>query len=231
MLHPILIGLVLLVIGDSHMAGPDYLISTLHDALIAEGAMVHSYGFCGAQGESWVYGTTVSCGRAERHGRNPPLADRSPQDRTWPLQALVERHHPNLIVVELGDTLAAYGQPDLPRAWIYEQVRTLTGRIRADNIPCVWVGPAWGDNGYAYHKTVARVTEISRFLARSVAPCRYIDSTKFSRPGEWATTDGQHLTASGYRAWGKDIAQAIAELAPAVLGESPRRAVTSATPQ
>jgi hypothetical protein len=218
MVQPILVGLVLLVIGDSHMTGPHYLIGTLHDALIAEGARVNSYGFCGAQGESWVYGTTVSCGRAERHGRNPPVTDRMPQDRTWPLRQLVAQDHPTLIVVELGDTLAAYGQPDLPQTWIYQQVRTLTGQIRADHLPCIWVGPAWGDNGYAYHKTAARVTAVSEFLARSVAPCRYIDSTKFSRPGEWPTTDGQHLTANGYRAWGNDIAQAIVELAPTVLG-------------
>jgi len=126
MAQSLLAGLVLLVIGDSHMAGSDYLISTLHDALTNDGAIVHSYGFCGAQGENWVYGTTVSCGRAERHGSAPPLADRGPQERTWPLRELIERHHPDMIIVELGDTMAAYGQSDLPRAWIYEQVRTLT---------------------------------------------------------------------------------------------------------
>jgi len=214
MAQTLLAGLVLLVIGDSHMAGSDYLISTLHDDLSRDGAIVHSYGFCGAQGENWVYGTTVSCGRAERHATSPPLADRAPQDRTWPLHELIERHHPNLIIVELGDTMAAYGQSVFPQAWVYEQVRTLTGLVRSENLPCIWVGPAWGSNGFAYHKTEARVMEISEFLSRSVAPCRYVDSTTFSRPGDWPTTDGQHLTASGYRAWGNDISQAIVQLAP-----------------
>jgi len=214
MAQSLLAGLVLLVIGDSHMAGSDYLISTLHDALTNDGAIVHSYGFCGAQGENWVYGTTVSCGRAERHGSAPPLADRGPQEHTWPLRELIERHHPNLIIVELGDTMAAYGQSALPRAWIYEQVRTLTAVIRSENLPCIWVGPAWGNDGFAYHKSVARVTEMSGFLSQSVAPCRFVDSTAFSRPGQWPTTDGQHLTASGYRAWGGDIADAVVQLAP-----------------
>ena len=75
MAQSLLAGLVLLVIGDSHMAGSDYLISTLHDALTNDGAIVHSYGFCGAQGENWVYGTTVSCGRAERHNKDAPHVD------------------------------------------------------------------------------------------------------------------------------------------------------------
>ena len=30
--------------------------------------------------------------------------------------------------------------------------------------------------------------------SKSVAPCAFIDSTRFARPGEWPTTDGQHLT-------------------------------------
>jgi hypothetical protein len=210
----ILAGLVLLVIGDSHMASPNYLIGPLHDALVSAGATVHSYGFCGAQAENWVLGATVSCGRAERHGTSPAVADRAAEARTWPLGELIERHHPNLIVVELGDTMAAYGQETLPQAWIYGQVRTLTNLIKKDDLPCVWVGPAWGSDGFAYHKTVRRVKEMSDFLTRTVAPCRYVDSTLFSRPGEWPTTDGQHLTPAGYRAWGEDIAGAIVQLAP-----------------
>lgn len=165
----ILAGLVLLVIGDSHMASPNYLIGSLNDALVSAGATVHSYGFCGAQAENWVLGATVSCGRAERHGTSPAVADRAAEARTWPLGELIERHHPNLIVVELGDTMAAYGQETLPQAWIYGQVRTLTNLIKKDDLPCVWVGPAWGSDGFAYHKTVRRVKEMSDFLSHGGA--------------------------------------------------------------
>jgi hypothetical protein len=212
MIKMALAGMVILVIGDSHMSARDYLITTLHDALTSEGAVVHSYGFCGAQPEAWVNPTTTSCGRAERHDKGPLVADRAAQAKTWSITDLIDKHHPNLIIVEQADTMAAYGQPTLPQAWIYEQVRALTTRIKSRNVACLWVGPAWGDNGYAYHKANERVKEMSDFLAKSVAPCRYVDSTAFSKPGEWPTTDGQHLTLSGYRAWGKDLSDSVVRL-------------------
>lgn len=208
-MNGLLAGLVILVIGDSHMVTNDYLITTLHNDLTAQGAMVDSYGMCGANAGDWVYKTTVSCGKAERHGTKAPVIDRAPRAPGWTFDELAAANHPNLVVVEMGDTMAGYGQQAFPRAWIYEEVRTLTARIAARNLPCVWVGPPWGKEGSSYHKTFARVKEMSEFLAQSVAPCRYIDSTQFSQPGQWPTIDGQHLTASGYRIWGKDIADSI----------------------
>jgi lysophospholipase L1-like esterase len=148
-------------------------------------------------------------GEAERHGAKGPIVNRQPRAPGWTLDQLVDANHPNLVVVEMGDTMAGYGQQDFPRAWIYEQVRTLTQRIAARNLPCVWVGPPWGNEGSSYHKTFDRVREMSNFLAQSVSPCLYIDSTQFSKPGEWPTIDGQHLTGTGYRVWGKDIADSI----------------------
>jgi hypothetical protein len=206
-----LAGLTILVIGDSHMAGRDYLLTALHDQLEAQGANVSSYGMCGASAGDWIYKTTVSCGRGEHHGNQPPVFESNKVVPTWSLNDLIQQNHPNLVVVELADAMAAYGA-EFPRPWIYDQVRALTGRIKADNIACVWVGPIWGNPGPPYFKTEARVKEMSDFLAQNVAPCRYIDSTAFASPGQWPTTDGQHLTASGYRAWGADIAAAIVRL-------------------
>jgi hypothetical protein len=39
-----LLGLSILVIGDSHMATPSYLIQSLPDSLMEQGAVVHSIG-------------------------------------------------------------------------------------------------------------------------------------------------------------------------------------------
>jgi hypothetical protein len=211
-MNALLAGLVILVIGDSHMVSRDYLITTLHDDLAAQGATVHSYGMCGTNAGDWVYKTTVSCGKAERHAKAGPVIDRSPRAPGWTLDELIAANHPNLIVVEIGDTMAGYGQQAFPQGWIYGEVRALTQKIAAHNLPCVWVGPPWGSEGSSYHKTFARVKEMSQFLSTAVAPCRFIDSTQFSKPGVWPTLDGQHLTASGYRAWGRDIAQAIDRL-------------------
>jgi hypothetical protein len=204
--------LTILVLGDSHMAGPSYLISSLHEALEAQGATVDSYGMCGANPDAWMQKTTVSCGRAERHGATPTQADNGKQEYTWQINDLLAKHHPNLVIVEAADAMGGYGSPELPKAWIYDQSHALAGRIKAANAACVWVGPVYGDVNSPYHKADDRVRDLSQFLSQSVAPCVYVDSLQFAKPREWPTTDGQHLTAVGYRAWGADIANAVASL-------------------
>jgi hypothetical protein len=212
MMNMLLAGLTILVLGDSHMAGHDYLISSLHDALESQGAIVHSYGMCGANPDAWLQKTTVSCGRAERHDKGQPVAETGKQEYTWQIADLLAQHHPNLVIVESADAMGGYGSPELPKAWIYQQTHALAARIHAAIAACVWVGPIWGKGDSPYHKTDARVAELSQFLAQSVAPCSYVDSTRFAKPGEWPTTDGQHLTVNGYKAWGSDIAQSIDQI-------------------
>lgn len=207
-----LAGLVILVLGDSHMAGPSYLISSLHEALEAQGATVYSYGMCGASADAWLQKTTVSCGRAQRLDKSPTAAEAHKPEVTWQIGDLLAQHHPNLVIVEAADAMAGYGSPQMPKAWIYDQVHMLAGRIRAANAACVWVGPVYGRADSPYHKDDARVREVSQFLSQSVAPCSYVDSTRFAQPGQWPTTDGQHLTTPGYRAWGADIANAVVQL-------------------
>ena len=207
-----LAGLVILVLGDSHMAGREYLISSLHDSLTNAGAIVHSYGMCGASADTWINKTTVSCGRGERHEKAGPITDSGKQDYTWTINELLAKHHPNLVIVEAADAMGGYGSPELPKAWIYDQSHALAGRIKAANAACVWVGPVYGDVNSPYHKADDRVRELSQFLSQSVAPCVYVDSLQFAKPREWPTTDGQHLTSVGYRAWGADIANAVATL-------------------
>jgi hypothetical protein len=208
-----LAGLVILVLGDSHMAGRELLITPLHDDLEAAGATVHTYGMCGASADAWLTPTNVTCGRAERHDTAGPIVDISGKSAvTWSINDLLKQHHPNLVIVELGDAMAGYGSPQMAKSWVYDQVHALAGRIAASGASCVWVGPAWGSQTGSYFKTDARVREASDFLAQIVAPCAFVDSTGFSRPGEWKTTDGQHLTPAGYRLWGADIANAVVRL-------------------
>jgi|SRR5215469_13047519 lysophospholipase L1-like esterase len=208
-----LAGLVILLLGDSHMAGPTYLISSLPDALEAQGAVVHAYGMCGASAEAWLVKSTVSCGRAERHGTTAPQADMGKQEYTWQINDLLNRHHPNLVIVEAADAIGGYTSPELPKAWIYQQVHALALRIRAASATCVWVGPVYGDVNSPYHKADDRVRELSQFLSQSVAPCAYIDSLKFvNNPRQWPTTDGQHLTKAGYQTWAIDIANVVVSM-------------------
>jgi hypothetical protein len=205
-----LAGLVILLIGDSHVAMPNYLITSFHGALEAQGATVNSYGMCGGMAQDWVMKVTAPC-RAERHGTAPPQYV-TKSEPTWLINDLIDQTHPNLVLVELGDTMAGYDKPDLPKPWIYEQVHQLTGRIAAHNIACIWIGPIWGNPASAFHKTDARVTEMSQFLAQSVAPCGFIDSTRFARPGEWPTSDGQHLLQDGYRRWSAALVASVIQM-------------------
>jgi lysophospholipase L1-like esterase len=212
-MNMMLAGLTILVLGDSHMAGHDYLLSSLHDALENQGANVHSYGMCGASAEAWLQKTTVSCGKGERHEKATAITEMGKQDYTWQISELLAKHHPNLVIVEAADAIGGYGSPELPKGWIYDQVHALTTKIASANAACVWVGPVYGDVNSSYHKADDRVRELSQFLSQSVAPCAYIDSLKFvSNPRQWPTTDGQHLTSSGYRAWGTAIANAVVNL-------------------
>ena len=52
-----------------------------------------------------------------------------------------------------------------------------------------------------------------------MAPCTYIDSLTFSKPGEWITTDGQHFTIDGYQKWAKAIGTALGDLPPSAYGK------------
>jgi len=203
-----LAGLVILALGDSHMV---YMVSPLHEALEEQGATVNTYGMCGAMAADWLTKTTTQC-FAERHDKSAAIV-KNQSAPTWLLTDLIAQNHPNLVVIELGDNMAGYGTlPALPRQFITDQVNEILAPIKARKLPCVWIGPPWGGDTMLYHKSEERVRELSQFLAQAVAPCAYIDTTSFARPGEWATADGEHLTQPSYRKWSLDIASAIVRL-------------------
>jgi hypothetical protein len=203
-----LAGLVILVIGDSHMV---FMGSPLHEALEQQGAVVNTYGMCGAMAGDWLTRTTTQCS-SERHDNGPAVL-KSRSSPSWLLTDLIAKDHPNLIVVELGDNMAGYGTlPQLPRDFIAGQVKEFLAPIKAQNLPCIWIGPPYGNESSLYHKTDLRLRELSQFLAQAVAPCSYVDTTSFARPGEWPTVDGEHLTPPSYHKWSIDITGAIVRL-------------------
>ena len=213
MVNTLLAGLTVLIIGDSHLTTPGYLITSLHDDLARQGAIVHSVGVCGANAGDWLKATPGTCGGAERKG-DGPVDIKGPSAATTPIKTLIAQDKPDLVVVVMGDTMAGYTKPDFPKTWVWQQVTGLTKEIASTNTQCLWVGPAWGSEGGKFGKTFARVQQMSTFLSSNVAPCAYVDSLKFAKPGQWATVDGQHFTATGYKSWGDAIAQAIVETKP-----------------
>jgi lysophospholipase L1-like esterase len=203
-----LAGVVILAIGDSHLV---HMVSPFTEALEAQGAAVNAYGMCGTMPADWLSKGTTQC-LAERHDNAAAMVKTTTQP-TWLLSDLIDKNHPNLIVVELGDNLGDYGTATpLPRDLIAEQVKQFLGPIKARQLPCVWIGPPFGADTPGYHKTDARVRELSQYLAQIVAPCSYVDTTAFAPPGEFQTIDGVHLTSDSYRKWSAGIAQAIVRL-------------------
>jgi hypothetical protein len=101
---------------------------------------------------------------------------------------------------------------DPDHSWVKQEVHTLTTRIAANHLPCVWVGPTWGQNKQPFATTDSSIRDLTQLLSGSVAPCSFFDSTTFARPGELQTLDGTHLTPDGYRRWGKAIADGVVRL-------------------
>jgi hypothetical protein len=214
-----LAGLVILVIGDSHMS---HMMTNLHNQLENDGAAVHSYFMCGATAGDWVYPSQVAswagCVKGEHHEHDPVVLDNQKLTPTYSAMKLIAQYHPDLVVVQSGDAMVSSAQFD--RAWLANQVHVLTGKLAAANVACDWVGPIWGQDKPPHNKTEAETRELAQLLATSVSPCRYIDSTGFARPGEWPTVDGSHLTPDGYRKWSAHIADAVVRLKSPGLASS-----------
>lgn len=218
-----LAGLVILLIGDSHIAATGFFNNTLHDGLVAAGAAVHSFGVCNSAPSDWIRPTPLVCGRGERHGRDPAVIENGPTLRGWSLPMLIAQYNPNLVAIELGDNMAGYRETtSLPRAEIAAQVRQLLHPVEARNLPCVWIGPPWGTDGGLWQKTDTRVRQLSDYLSQIVSPCHYIDSLRFSAPGQWHTIDGVHLTATATRLWDNDLVSSIVQFAGGLPRQSQR---------
>lgn len=211
MLTSLFAGLSILLVGDSHLAAPGYLVTTLQDDLVKQGAQVHTIGVCGSHAGDWTQSVPGNCGGAERRN-DGKLELTGSKAATRPITELIAADKPNLVVIVLGDTMAGYTNPAFPKTWPWQQTTALTKAIAATGTACVWIGPGWGTEGGKYKKNFARVKQVSAFLSNNVAPCTYIDSTVFSKPGQWATTDGQHYTNAGYKSWGEAIAKQMAGL-------------------
>ena len=208
----VLAGMTLLVLGESHMSLANHLMEPLHANLTQQGANVHSIGACGASAGDWLITKKVDCGAEEKGSGKIVIKGRDAT--TTPIKDLIAADKPDLVVLVIADTMASYDKPVFPKAWAWQNVSALAKEITANGAKCAWVGPAWGKEGGMYKKNDARTKLISAFLATNVAPCTYIDSLEFSKPGQWVTTDGQHFTVAGYKSWANAIGNALGKLPP-----------------
>jgi hypothetical protein len=204
-----LLGLTLLMIGDSHFVTETFLIKTLPESLALEGAKTVTYGACGVPSGVWVTPRAIPCGIGERIGTGPVQVNRDPKALNPSLSSLVAKVHPDVLVIVAGDTMAAYGSKTMPKDWILSNVGALVAEVKAANLPCIWVGPPWGTEGGPLIKTFVRVRELADVIQSASAPCRFVDSTTFAKPGEWRTFDGVHYTPDSYQKWSAEITRVI----------------------
>jgi len=205
-----LAGIAMLIIGESHMSFDDHLINPLVNDLTAQGAKVHAIGACGAHAADWLKTITVKCSAERRSGEKGVF--RTGSGETTPIKQLIAKDKPDLVLIIIGDTMGSYDKDVFPRAWAWKSVTDLTKGIASTKTTCVWVGPAYGTEGGSYFKNQKRTEELSKFFSQNVAPCGYIDSLKFSKPGEWRTLDGQHYAPAGYKLWSAAITKALIEM-------------------
>ncbi len=71
MIKAALAGLVVLIIGDSHNASKDFLLASLHEDLVADGAAVDSYGACAGRNPMTGW-RRPSCPAGAANGTIPP---------------------------------------------------------------------------------------------------------------------------------------------------------------
>ncbi|POF62338.1 hypothetical protein CFR73_07375 [Novacetimonas maltaceti] len=203
----LLAGLTLLIIGDSHVTFKDSLLSVLPEEFSKQGAKVVTYGVCSSTAADWVVpNPNNGCGAAQRIGDEPIAAPNMKPASPPPVTGLIEKWHPNVVMVILGDTMASYGQNAVSKDWLDEQVKTLTYAIGKTS--CIWVGPTWGQYSPRYGKTDQRATEMASLLKADVTPCVYIDGTQLMKQGSVNTIDGIHATPASYKEWGDAIVKA-----------------------
>ncbi len=218
----------ILVIGDSHTAGP--FGGALDDALrAAPGSRVATYGVCSARPQSFLSQTDHGCGR-----RFQDFAKKAPAKwlggrvyrktrpdgkggtreiefvKTPELGQLLDDHAPTAVVVALGSNLPISGA----------SVRRTLALIHKSGAACVWIGPP-----DMRKPASALVDEVYRtLLDNGVSPtaaleesrkgfCRLVNSRDFPAlryPA--AGGDGTHYQGAlgpvGAQ-WGRDTAAAV----------------------
>lgn len=205
---PLLAGLTILMIGDSHLTFKNTLLAGMPEAFVAQGAKVVTYGLCSSKPEDWVDEKPINaCGYTKRIGTEHITLSMNKDDAPPNIQSLVQQWHPDAVIVVFGDAMAGYSQSQMPADWIKDQVHALVDNI--GSAKCIWVGPTWGRYNPRYGKTDARTVELAGFLEKETQPCHYIDSTKILSQNSITTEDGLHLTTEDYKKWSTALVKVI----------------------
>lgn len=209
----------ILVIGDSHTAGP--FGGALDEALrAAPGGRVATYGVCSARPQSFLSETDHGCGRRFQdfekkapakwlggrvYRKTRPDGKGGTREvefvKTPALAQLLDDHAPTAVVVALGSNLPVSGP----------SVRSTLARIHKSGAACVWVGPPDMRNPSSGQVDAVYQT----LLENGVSPTATLEE---SRKGFCRLVNSRDLPALRYPAEGGDGTHYQGALAPLGAG-------------
>lgn len=209
----VLAGLSILILGDSHMSEPNRLSEPLYADMTAEGASVYIEAACGNNAAAYIEGGQATNCSVEATPTQKPVFKLVPKARpSDSIKTLLDKYHPNLVVVILGDAMGGYSNDDasFPRSWIWDQSSTIAEEIKNSGASCIWVGPPYGQNKSIFPKTPPKVERLDSLLKNVVSPCYYVTSLMMAKSGEFETEDGAHFKKingrnPGYERWSQYI--------------------------
>ncbi len=205
-----------LVVGDSMMVGTfgETLLGVLEQRFGSGG--VAMYGSCGSSPESWLPNQPVyvtRCGFRSSVGGVTKILEyhngqRPPPVETPKIDALLQKHRPQLVVMQFGTNWferfqAGLKEDDLKRKrGQVEEFLALIGER-----PVVWILPP--DSTKFSRQTQA---DVRRFIVEATRSqrVRYVDSLRMTRYVMNKTgSDGIHYNGEDARAWGREAGAAI----------------------
>ncbi len=198
-----------LMIGDSLSAGPFGEVVQQHLARKFGPQNVAAYASCGSSPENWLASEPefyTPCGYRESTPDKPPVFrdfvnGKPPRPTLTPkVESLVRRHHPTVVLVQLGTN---WMDRDLTDAEINNFLdRFVRGARSAAVRQVIWIAPP---DSFALRKVQGRV---HRLLQEGAARDDYelIDSRRFTHyvPGKTGG-DGVHYNKESSRAWAARI--------------------------
>ena len=195
----------ILMIGDSLSAGPFGEAVQQHLARVYGPQNVAAYASCGSSPEHWLAaepGFYTKCGyREAAPGRMPIFTEGGRRILTPKVEALVRRHNPEVIIVQLGTN---WMDRDLSGAQISAVLDRFIRAARGPSVrQIIWIAPP--DSSAMRRTAQNRVHALIQEAAKR-DNFEVIDSRQLTRyvPGKTGG-DGVHYNSEASRAWASRI--------------------------
>lgn len=189
-------GSNVLVIGDSHTAGP--FGDELDRLLRAKGANVHTVGSSGATADSFITGKGTTNGFSDHkvNGQTQKTAAHA----TPKLEELINEDKPDTIIVNLGANFRGAGP-----SGIKKQVDEIGEIAKKHGIKITWVGPPTTRQDESNRSSLQKFDED---MKAAVAPYgSYVSSAPFTP--KYSGGDGIHYSGDAARQWAAGVAGAV----------------------